>query len=68
MKRGLEILPGYQDDMLPVLSVPGIVIMTMAPAATASSVLREDQLQDPFSVILPTIYVLAGGTFDSSNY
>lgn len=39
----------------------------MIPIATSYNVLTEDQVQDPFSVILPTIYVLAGGTFNSIN-
>jgi len=42
--------------------------LTMVPAATTYSILTQDQIQDSFSVILPTIHVLGGGTLNSFNY
>lgn len=42
--------------------------LTVIPAASPHTILTEDQDWDPFSVILPTIYVLAGGTFSSFDY
>lgn len=42
--------------------------LTMIPVATSHSILAKDQEQDPCSAILPTIYVLAGGTFSTVGY
>lgn len=42
--------------------------LTTIPVATLHSILPKDQVQDPCSVILPTIYALAGGTFSSVAY